>query len=86
MIQPAGIDKLEVKLKTARDNPHWYCRHHPTDWFHEIGCPHMKWTVEQLQDALDESRAMIRVLQHELYGLPLDGNPKITYHSDTSET
>ncbi len=30
----------------------WSCRHHPTDWWHEVGCPHMEWTIEQLRDAL----------------------------------
>ncbi len=19
----------------------WHCRFHPTDWFHEVGCPHI---------------------------------------------
>lgn len=21
----------------------WCCRFHPTDWFHEVGCPHVAW-------------------------------------------
>jgi hypothetical protein len=24
------------------------CRFHPTDWWHEVGCPHREWTDEQL--------------------------------------
>jgi hypothetical protein len=28
------------------------CRFHPTNWWHEVGCPHMEWTKEQLQAAL----------------------------------
>ena len=30
----------------------WSCRFHPTDWWHEIGCPHQEWTNEQLRSAL----------------------------------
>lgn len=30
----------------------WKCRFHPTDWFHEIGCPDMDWSKEQLMGAL----------------------------------
>lgn len=30
----------------------WYCRFHPTESFHEVGCPHQQWTVEQLTNAL----------------------------------
>lgn len=32
----------------------WTCRFHPTDWWHEVGCPHMEWTAEQLRGALIE--------------------------------
>ena len=34
----------------------WTCRFHPTDWFHEIGCPHVEWTKEQLQSAIESSK------------------------------
>ena len=34
----------------------WHCRFHPTDWFHEIGCPHQEWTKEQLQSALENKK------------------------------
>lgn len=40
----------------------WACRHHPTDWWHEVGCPHVQWTKEQLQEALvtaKQSHAML---------------------------
>lgn len=30
----------------------WTCRTHPTGWFHEVGCPHQKWTAEDLHKAL----------------------------------
>jgi hypothetical protein len=29
------------------------CRFHPTDSFHQVGCEHVQWTKEQLQQALD---------------------------------
>ena len=47
---PAGGEdrrKLEIN---------WHCRFHPTDWFHETGCPHQQWTTEQLQGALEISK------------------------------
>ena len=34
----------------------WMCRFHPTEWFHEVGCPHQEWTKEQLQSALETSK------------------------------
>jgi len=61
------------KFKIAKKNLHlhWCCRFHPTDWFHEIGCPHQKWTIEQLQDALEVAKATINVYQNKLYNMPL---------------
>ena len=26
------------------------CRFHPTNWWHEVDCPHMEWTPEQLTE------------------------------------
>jgi hypothetical protein len=31
----------------------WICRFHPTNSFHEVGCPHQEWTKEELQRALE---------------------------------
>lgn len=42
----------DKKLERRINNVDWSCRFHPTDGFHEIGCPHMDWTKEQLYDAL----------------------------------
>lgn len=36
--------------------PEYSCRFHPTDWWHEVGCPHKEWTVEELQKALDSAK------------------------------
>ncbi len=35
----------------------WTCRFHPTEWFHEIGCPHEKWTKEDLQKAIETRKS-----------------------------
>ena len=59
------------KFKIAKNNLKWTCRFHPTDWFHEFGCPHCEWTKEQLQEALETAKATIVVLQNELYREPL---------------
>lgn len=34
----------------------WHCRFHPTDGFHEIGCPHKDWTKDELQKALETKK------------------------------
>lgn len=34
------------------DDVTWNCRFHPTDGWHEIGCPHQFWTADELRSAL----------------------------------
>lgn len=34
----------------------WNCRFHPTDGFHEVGCPHVEWTNDRLQEAVVNSK------------------------------
>lgn len=80
-----GIKDLDKKLEEAKANPTFHCRFHPTDWWHEVGCPHVEWTPEQLKDALASERAMNRVYQHELFGLPLDGKPRSYYTSSEDQ-
>lgn len=48
-------DKSNRKVVNGKMNL-YTCRFHPTDWWHEIGCPHMKWTKKQLQEALDQAK------------------------------
>jgi len=44
-------------MKTLSDFIATYsCRFHPFNGWHEVGCPHMKWTKKQLQDALDKAK------------------------------
>lgn len=35
------------------------CRCHPTDYWHEVGCPHKEWTKEQLLEALITAKKTI---------------------------
>ncbi len=46
----------EEREKFLREKPMYSCRFHPTDWFHEVGCPHQNWSSEELQDALDKAK------------------------------
>lgn len=73
-----GINNLPHKLAEAKKRVHFTCRFHPTDWFHEVGCPHQSWTVEQLIEYIRELKAMNLVYQHELFGVPLSGQTTYT--------
>lgn len=42
--------EFDQKLKEVKVT--WNCRFHPTDYWHEIGCPHQKWSKEDLLGAL----------------------------------
>ncbi len=44
----------------------WICRFHPTHWFHEVGCPHMEWTHEQLLSAVRSSKKAMRDITQPL--------------------
>ena len=44
----------------------WSCRNHPTDWFHEIGCPDKEWTKEELKQALEIKKKVISYLQKKI--------------------
>jgi hypothetical protein len=46
------MNQKELDEKLAKVNLTWNCRFHPVDWWHEVGCPHKEWTVEELRDAL----------------------------------
>jgi hypothetical protein len=48
------IPVIEIINKELKDfEPSYSCRFHPTDSFHEVGCPHKKWGVKDLQESLD---------------------------------
>jgi len=58
--------KLEEIKKLKDFKPTWNCRFHPTDWWHEVGCPHQEWTKEQLKGALEASKQSNAYLEYLL--------------------
>jgi hypothetical protein len=42
------------------------CRFHPTDYWHEVDCPHIDWTKEQLIDALRGAKVVNDILAKKL--------------------
>jgi len=58
------MDNAE-RAKFLEGKPSYNCRFHPTDYWHEVGCPHRDWTKEELQDALDKAKRSME-LQVEL--------------------
>lgn len=74
-----GVIETPIKEAFGRGKV-WCCRHHPTHWFHEVGCPHREWTEEQLREAgyghlIDRLRGQqgpawlpIETLPEDLYG------------------
>jgi hypothetical protein len=55
-------EDFKKALEAEIANPHWNCRFHATDWWHEAGCPHQEWTKEQLQKALISAKASAAAL------------------------
>lgn len=43
-------------MKIKSNEIHWTCRFHPTNSWHEVGCPHRQWTKEEIQDALETQK------------------------------
>ena len=48
--------------------PSYSCRFHPTDWWHEVGCPHREWTAAELQKALDAAKQSQAFMIYKLSG------------------
>jgi len=46
---------------------HFSCRFHPTDWFHEVGCEHQVWSVEDLRGALINAKKSHQFILKKLY-------------------
>jgi len=44
--------EFSKNLEKRRAKVVWSCRFHPTNSWHEAGCPHQEWTKEQLVSAL----------------------------------
>jgi hypothetical protein len=47
---------MSFALNHTPQTPTYNCRFHPTEWFHEVGCPHREWTVEELKHAIDSNK------------------------------
>lgn len=64
-----GSDSVSKQWDALFDaeQPAWACRFHPTDWWHEVGCPHMEWTT---------SLAMQRKIFDEIGIFPRDRKPR----------
>lgn len=39
-------------MELKAEDVNWSCRFHPTDSWHEVGCPHQKWKKEELYQHL----------------------------------
>ena len=50
------MNKKEIENKIQETPITWHCRFHPTDWWHEVGCPHKPWTKEELQSAIETKK------------------------------
>lgn len=55
--------------KSLKDfNPSYTCRFHPTDSFHEVGCPHRAWGIDDLQKALNAAKQSNAYLSYIAFG------------------
>ena len=50
------MKKEELNKKIDEQEVSWNCRFHPTDGWHEIGCPDQEWGKEDLLSALIEKK------------------------------
>ena len=58
-----AVANLWFKLneKESKEEITWICHH---GIFHEIGCPHQKWSVEDLQHALEAKKNQMIIIQN----------------------
>ena len=40
------------------------CRFHPTEFFHEVGCPHRTWAISELESAVETAKESQKMLSH----------------------
>ena len=68
------LEKQEAEqAKKAEENITWTCRFHPTDWFHELGCPHREWTKEEYKSALHSKKIGEQLMLEALKQAKLEG-------------
>lgn len=41
-----------MEKRLTQKDVHWNCRFHPTNGWHETGCPHLNWSKKDLLGAL----------------------------------
>lgn len=59
-----------LKEKQLDDfQPRWNCRFHPTDYWHEVGCPHKVWGVQDLQKALNAAKKTNTYMNYVAFGI-----------------
>jgi len=65
---PDSLDKISSKkMDELKEKVLFCCRFHPTDGFHEVGCPHRDWTKEELVDAIKMAKVTHKVLVKQLH-------------------
>src|SRR3990167_1291544 len=84
---PEEREALSVLIKDAEsheagkevpDYSLFTCRHHPTDGWHEVGCSHQAWSVEQLQSALVGQKRVVQSLQRRYFSSPPIAEKELT--------
>ena len=64
---PDSLDKISSKkMDELKEKVIFCCRFHPTDGFHEVGCPHRDWAKEELIDAIKMAKVTHKVLVKQL--------------------
>ena len=64
---PDSLDKISFKkMDELKEKVLFCCRFHPTDGFHEVGCPHRDWSKEELVDAIKMAKVTHKVLVKQL--------------------
>lgn len=58
---------MQQKKSLEDFEPVYGCRFHPTDWWHEVGCPHQEWSVQELQEALNRTKQSNAYLSHCIF-------------------
>lgn len=60
-------DSAGKSIEDFQVEPTWNCRFHPTNWWHETGCPHKDWTKEELLEALKTAKQSMAWKDHIRY-------------------
>jgi hypothetical protein len=50
-LEDEKVSRAKMLEQSYGSGKTWCCRFHPTDWWHEVGCPHRDWTDAELRSA-----------------------------------